>query len=312
MIQKEDVIVTATRAGYIKRTPLNLYKQQRRGGTGIIGTETKDDDIVEHLFTASNHSYLLFFTNKGRVYWLKAFKIPEGSRYSKGKAIVNLLSLDENEKISSILPIPVFSDVLYLLFTTKNGMIKKTSLSKFSNPRKKGIIAIKLREKDELVTVKLIPPGINMLLASRKGNAVKFKESDVRVMGRNSSGVRGIRLREKDEVIGLEVAKGDATLLTVTEKGFGKRTQMEEYRLIRRGGKGVTNIKSTNKNGAVVGIKTVMDNDELMCITKKGVIIRFKATDVSVIGRYTQGVRIMKLREDDSVVAVARVIQNNG
>ena len=312
LIQKEDVIVTATRAGYIKRTPLNLYKQQRRGGTGIIGTETKDDDIVEHLFTASNHSYLLFFTNKGRVYWLKAFKIPEGSRYSKGKAIVNLLSLDENEKISSILPIPVFSDVLYLLFTTKNGMIKKTSLSKFSNPRKKGIIAIKLREKDELVTVKLIPPGINMLLASRKGNAVKFKESDVRVMGRNSSGVRGIRLREKDEVIGLEVAKGDATLLTVTEKGFGKRTQMEEYRLIRRGGKGVTNIKSTNKNGAVVGIKTVMDNDELMCITKKGVIIRFKATDVSVIGRYTQGVRIMKLREDDSVVAVARVIQNNG
>ena len=311
LIQKEDVIITATRAGYIKRTPLNLYKQQRRGGTGIIATETKDDDIVEHLFTTSNHNYLLFFTNKGRIYWLKAFKVPEGSRYSKGKAIINLISLEEDEKINSILPIPVFSDVLYLLFATKNGMIKKTSLSKFSNPRKKGIISIKLREKDELVTVKLIPPGINMILASRKGNAVRFKESDCRVMGRNSSGVRGIRLREKDEVIGLEVAKGNATLLTVTEKGFGKRTQMEEYRLIRRGGKGVTNIKITNKNGAVVGIKTVMDTDELMCITKKGVIIRFKATDVSVIGRYTQGVRIMKLREDDSVVAVARVIQNN-
>jgi|SRR3989344_4258118 len=312
LIQKEDVIITATRAGYIKRTSLSLYKQQRRGGTGIIATETKDDDIVEHLFTTSNHSYLLFFTDKGRIYWLKAFKIPEGSRYAKGKGIVNLISLQDDERINSILPLPLFSDSLNLLFITKKGMLKKTSLSRFSKPRKKGIIAIKLKDKDELVNVKLIPSGINIIIASKKGNAVKFKESDARVMGRNSSGVRGIRLREKDEVIGLEIAKADATLLTITEKGFGKRTQMEEYRLIRRGGKGVTNIKITEKNGLVVGIKTVMDNDELMCITRKGVIIRFKATDVSVIGRHTQGVRIMKLREDDSVVAVARVIQNNG
>ncbi|MBS3134592.1 DNA gyrase subunit A [Candidatus Woesearchaeota archaeon] len=312
LIQKEDVIITATRAGYIKRTSLSLYKQQRRGGTGIIATETKDDDIVEHLFTTSNHSYLLFFTDKGRIYWLKAFKIPEGSRYAKGKGIVNLISLQDDERINSILPLPLFSDSLNLLFITKKGMLKKTSLSRFSKPRKKGIIAIKLKDKDELVNVKLIPSGINIIIASKKGNAVKFKESDARVMGRNSSGVRGIRLREKDEVIGLEIAKADATLLTITEKGFGKRTQMEEYRLIRRGGKGVTNIKITEKNGPVVGIKTVMDNDELMCITRKGVIIRFKATDVSVIGRHTQGVRIMKLREDDSVVAVARVIQNNG
>ncbi|MAG47411.1 DNA gyrase subunit A [archaeon] len=312
LIQKEDVIVTATREGYIKRTSLDLYKQQRRGGTGMRATETKDDDIVEHLFVTSNHNYLLFFTNKGRIHWLKAFKVPEGSRYSKGKAIINLLKLQEDEKIKSILPIPVFSEKLFLLFATKNGTMKKSPLTYFSKPRKAGVNAIKLKEKDELVTVKLIPQGINMILASKNGRAVKFKESDARQMGRNSSGVRGIRLNPKDSVMGLEVAKQDATLLTITEKGFGKRTLMEEYRLIKRGGKGVTNIKITNKNGPVVGIKTIMDDDELMCITKKGVVIRFSAKDVSVIGRNTQGVRVMKLKEDDKVVAVARVVQDNG
>ncbi len=308
LIENENIIITATRDGYIKQTLLEDYRQQKRGGTGIIATEKKEEDIVEHLFSTKTHSYLLFFTNAGRVYWLKAYNVPRGSRYSKGKAIVNLLKLEEGEKVNTILPISDLSRESYIMFATKRGKVKKTSLKSFSKPRKVGIKAIKLEDKDEVVSVKLTPGNLEIILGSKLGNAVKFNEVDVRVMGRNASGVRGIKLKEKDELIGMEIANPEATLLTVTEKGFGKRTEMNEYRLTRRGGKGVRNIKITEKNGRVVGIKTVKDEDETMFITQNGVVIRTTVKGISKIGRNTQGVRLIKLREGDKVKTVTRII----
>src|SRR3989344_3707460 len=308
LIENEAVIITATRDGYIKQTLLEDYRQQKRGGTGIIATEKKEEDIVEHLFSTKTHSYLLFFTNIGRVCWLKVYTIPRGSRYSKGKAIVNLLKLEEGEKVNAILPISDLSRESYIMFATKKGKVKKTPLKSFSKPRKIGIKAIKLEDKDEVVAVKLTPGNLGIIVGSKLGNAVKFNEVDVRVMGRNASGVRGIRLRDKDEVVGMEIANPEATLLTVTEKGFGKRTDMNEYRLTRRGGKGVRNIKITDKNGNVVGIKTVKDEDEAMFITQNGVVIRTTVNGISKIGRSTQGVRLIKLREGDKVKTVTRII----
>ncbi|MBS3156502.1 DNA gyrase subunit A [Candidatus Woesearchaeota archaeon] len=308
LIENEAVIITATRDGYIKQTLLEDYRQQKRGGTGIIATEKKEEDIVEHLFSTKTHSYLLFFTNIGRVCWLKVYNIPRGSRYSKGKAIVNLLKLEEGEKVNAILPISDLSRESYIMFATKKGKVKKTPLKSFSKPRKIGIKAIKLEDKDEVVAVKLTPGNLGIIVGSKLGNAVKFNEVDVRVMGRNASGVRGIRLKEKDEVVGMEIANPEATLLTVTEKGFGKRTDMNEYRLTRRGGKGVRNIKITDKNGNVVGIKTVKDEDEAMFITQNGVVIRTTVNGISKIGRSTQGVRLIKLREGDKVKTVTRII----
>src|SRR3989344_3882711 len=308
LIENEAVIITATREGYIKQTLLEDYRQQKRGGTGIIATEKKEEDIVEHLFSTKTHNYLLFFTNIGRVCWLKVYNIPRGSRYSKGKAIVNLLKLEEGEKVNAILPISDLSRESYIMFATKKGKVKKTPLKSFSRPRKMGIKAIKLENNDEVVAVKLTPGNLEVMLGSRLGNAVRFNEVDVRVMGRNASGVRGIRLKDKDEVVGMEIANPEATLLTVTEKGFGKRTEMSEYRVTRRGGKGVRNIKITDKNGNVVGIKTVKDEDEAMFITQNGVVIRTTVNGISKIGRSTQGVRLIKLREGDKVKTVTRII----
>ena len=308
LIENEAVIITATRDGYIKQTLLEDYRQQKRGGTGIIATEKKEEDIVEHLFSTKTHNYLLFFTNIGRVCWLKVYNIPRGSRYSKGKAIVNLLKLEEGEKVNAILPISDLTRESYVMFATKKGKVKKTPLKSFSRPRKMGIKAIKLENNDEVVAVKLTPGNLEVMLGSRLGNAVRFNEVDVRVMGRNASGVRGIRLKDKDEVVGMEIANPEATLLTVTEKGFGKRTEMSEYRVTRRGGKGVRNIKITDKNGNVVGIKTVKDEDEAMFITQNGVVIRTTVNGISKIGRSTQGVRLIKLREGDKVKTVTRII----
>ncbi|MBI4158984.1 DNA gyrase subunit A [Candidatus Woesearchaeota archaeon] len=308
LIKNEEIIITATRDGYIKQTLLEEYRQQKRGGTGIIATEKKEEDIVEHLFSTKSHNHLLFFTNAGRVYWLKAYKIPKGSRYAKGKAIVNLFKLNEGEKVNAILPIASLERESYIMFATKSGKVKKTPLKSFSRPRKVGIKAVKLEEKDEVVSVKLTPGNLEIIVGSKKGNAVKFNETDVRVMGRNASGVRGIRLGDKDELIGMEIANPEATLLTVTEKGFGKRTDINEYRLTRRGGKGVRNIKITEKNGSVVGIKTVKDEDETMFITQNGVVIRTTVKGISKIGRNTQGVRLIKLREGDKVKTVTRII----
>src|SRR3990167_8278439 len=239
LIENEAVIITATRDGYIKQTLLEDYRQQKRGGTGLIATEKKEEDIVEHLFSTKSHSYLLFFTNAGRVYWLKAYKIPKGSRYAKGKAIVNIFNLNEGEKVNAILPISNLEKESYIMFATKSGKVKKTPLKSFSKPRKAGIKAIKLENKDEVVSVKLTPGNLEIIIGSRKGNAVKFNEKDVRVMGRNASGVRGIRLKEKDAVVGMEIANPEGTLLTVTKNGYGKRTAISDYRLTRRGGKGV-------------------------------------------------------------------------
>ena len=310
LIQKEDVVITATYSGYIKQTSLALYRSQARGGIGAKGVNVSDDDLIEHMFITNNHSTLLFFTNKGKVHWLKAYQIPPGSRIAKGKAIVNLINLEKDEKLNAILPLANFNSQNYLMFVTKKGLLKKTSLEEYSRPRHGGIRAINIRDNDELVSVRLTPGNLEFILASKNGQAVKFNENDVRQMGRNAIGVRGIKLRGDDEVVGLEVALKNATLLTVTENGFGKRTDMDDYRLIRRGGSGVINIKINERNGKVVGIKTVRDDDEVMMISKSGIVIRMPMVNVSSIGRNTQGVTLMKLREGDKVTTVARTVKN--
>ncbi|HLD15867.1 MAG TPA: DNA gyrase subunit A [Candidatus Nanoarchaeia archaeon] len=306
MIKEEDVVITLTNSGYIKQIPLDTYKQQRRGGKGIIGTETKETDVVENLFVTSNHNSLLFFTNKGKIHWLKAYEVPVASRYAQGKAVVNLLNMEKDEKVKTLLPISQFDANKFLIFATKQGIVKKTSLAEYSNPRKGGIIAINLRDADELIQVALTDGSKELIMGTRNGNAVRFNENDVSVMGRNATGVRGIKLEMNDGVIGLETAIAGTTVLTVTEKGFGKRTPVDDYRLIRRGGSGVINIKVTEKNGKVAAIKTVFDDDEIMLITEKGVIIRVNAKDISVIGRNTQGVTIMRV-DNDKVRTVAKI-----
>jgi len=308
LIPEEDVIITATFSGYVKKQPLDVYKMQRRGGVGIQGTETKEEDIVEHLFTASTHSMILCFSNIGKIYWLKAYEIPSGSRYSRGTAIINILRMAQGERINAMIPIKEFDDKHFLIMATKKGLVKKTELSAYSNPRKGGIIALGLREGDELVNVRLTPGFLNFIMATKKGMAVKFNEKDVRCMGRGASGVRGVNLTSKDEIVGLEVALEVGDLLTITENGFGKRTPIKDYRLIKRGGKGVINIKTNERNGSVVGIKTVMEKDEAMFISQNGVIIRMPVSGISQIGRNTQGVKIMRLRPEDKVTTLARVI----
>jgi len=310
LINEEDIVVTITTAGYAKQTSLELYRSQGRGGTGIRATTTKEEDVVQELFITSNLSQLLFFTNKGRVHWLKAYEIPEASRYAKGGALVNLLHLDKEEKVSAVLPIKEFDDKHSLIFVTKKGVLKKSLLSEYSNPRKGGINAINLNGNDEVVQVRLTPGYLNFIIGTKNGQAVKFNEEDVRVMGRNATGVRGIKLRN-DEVIGMEVALEDGDLLTVTENGYGKRTAMSEYRLIKRGGSGVKNINVTEKNGKVIGIKTVKDYDEIMCVTDKGKIIRTEVNNISKVGRNTQGVILIRLKESDKVASVSRVVKNS-
>ncbi|MBU4502146.1 MAG: DNA gyrase subunit A, partial [Nanoarchaeota archaeon] len=309
MIPQEDVVVTVTHSGYIKKLPVTTYKKQKRGGKGVKGTGVKEEDAVEHLFTTSNHNYILFFTNKGKVHWLKAYQIPTASRYSRGKAIINLLFLGKEERVTALVPIQKFDENHFLLMATKKGLVKKTALSEFSRPRRGGIAAIKLKEGDELVKVLLTPGTLNIIVATKKGMAVKFNEKDVSAIGRTGMGVKGIKLKNRgDEVVGMEVALDAGTLLTVTENGFGKRTDMDEYTLIRRGGSGVINIKTTERNGDVVGVKTVQDSDEILIITKLGQMIRVNVKDISKIGRATQGVRVMRLDSGDKVTTIARVV----
>jgi DNA gyrase subunit A len=308
LIEEAPMVVTITHSGYVKRLPLDTYSSQKRGGRGVIGTGTKEEDFVENLFVASTHAYLLVFTNKGRVHWLKVYEVPEGSRQSKGKPIVNLINgLEADEKVATIIPVRHFVAGLYLLAATKKGTVKKTDLLAYSNPRNGGIIGITLEEGDELVSVVLTNGNREMLIATRNGWAVRFHEHDARDMGRAAKGVRGIRLRNDDFVIGMVLADGH-DILTITEKGYGKRTNASEYRMTRRGGKGVTNIKITEKNGKAVAIKEVNSSDGLMLISRNGIVIRTNVSDISVIGRATQGVRVMRLEEGDSVVACAKVI----
>jgi len=308
LVKEETMVITKTNSGYIKRTSLSLYKQQKRGGKGVIAAETKDEDFVDDLFIASTHSYILFFTNKGRVYWLKVYSIPEASRQAQGKAIVNLLNLESNEKVTAFVPVKSFDDQHYLVMATKKGIVKKTNLNAYSNPRKGGIIAVNLADDDSLVNVLLTDGKMRIMLATKKGMAVRFDEADVRPIGRSGMGVRGIRLRD-DDVIGMVAASDEDTLLTVTENGYGKRTMAPDYRITNRGGTGVINIICSERNGNVVSVKSVTDDDDIMFITKNGITIRIPAKYISVIGRNTQGARIMRLEENDKVVAAAKSVK---
>jgi DNA gyrase subunit A len=308
MIHEENVVVTITNEGYIKRIPLDTYSMQRRGGRGIIGMEMKEEDVVENLFISSTHNYILFFTNLGKLYWQKVYEIPEGSRQSRGKAIVNLLELQEGEMVNAMIPVTEFSEDRYLLMATRAGTIKKTPLSEFRNPRKAGIIAVTLDEGDELVKVLLTDRTKEVIMVSKKGKAIRFFEEDVRPMGRAARGVRGMTLYgQDDEVVSMDLVDETTTLLTVTENGFGKRTEYSQYPAYRRGGKGVITIVTNARNGSVSKVKSVAEYDELMFTSADGIIIRIPAKDISIQGRNTQGVRIMNLRPGDKVVGVARI-----
>ncbi|MBW2996502.1 DNA gyrase subunit A [Candidatus Woesearchaeota archaeon] len=309
LIKSENMVISITHSGYIKRQPVGTYKAQKRGGKGVIAATTKEEDFVEDLFIANTHSYVLFFTNKGKLKWLKVYEIPEAGRTAKGVAIVNLLRLAEGEKITAYVPVKSLEEG-YLFMATKKGIVKKTAMKEFSRPRKGGIIALGLGEGDELISVKRTTGKSVILLATKNGQAVKFDENNVRSMGRGAKGVRGIKLKGKDRVIGMEIAKDERTLFTITENGYGKRTLISEYRLINRGGSGVKNIICSERNGKVVAVKSVKDEDELMLISQKGIGIRVQAKGISVIGRATQGVRVMKLSEGDKVAAVAKVVGN--
>jgi DNA gyrase subunit A len=310
LIAEEDMVITITHQGYIKRLGVSAYKRQGRGGRGVIGMETKEEDFVEHLFVASTHDYILFFTNNGRCYWQKVYEIPQVGRASKGKPIVNLLDLGKDENITAFVPVKQFEENLYVVMSTKNGVIKKTSLSAFKNPRKGGIIAINIPEDDKLIEAKITDGSFDILLATKEGQAIRFPEIKVREMGRGAYGVRGVSLQNKDYAIGMVVIKRDTTLLAVTENGFGKRSHISEYRITNRGGKGIINIKTTQRNGKVVAVMMVEDEDELMIITQKGIIIRQSVKQIKAIGRNTQGVKLINLEEGDRVVDVARVIKS--
>lgn len=307
LIKEETVVITYTFSGYIKRIPLSEYRQQNRGGKGVTAAGMKEDDFVEDIFISSSHDHIMLFTNKGKVYWLKAYEIPPASRQSKGKHIINVVDMDKEEKVTAILSVKKFDETHFILMATAKGTIKKTNLIEYSNPRKTGIAAIKLEEADNLVNVKLTDGKQEVILATRNGLAIRFKEEDVRTVGRVSQGVRGCKLKDKDYVIGMEICDEKTTLLTVTEKGYGKRSLVSDYRLINRGGSGVINLKTTDKNGKVVAVKAVLETDELMCISRKGIAIRVPVHGISIIGRATQGVRIMKLPDDDFVVSCAKI-----
>ena len=306
LIKEEQTVVALTHFGYIKRMPIDTYKSQRRGGKGITGIATREEDFVKQIFTASTHDTILFFTNKGKLYKLRGFEIPEAGRTAKGTAIVNLLSLDPGEKVSAVIPIQNFAEGKYLLMATKHGLIKKTALTEYNSSRKTGLQGITLKEEDELIAVRLTDGQDNIVLVSRNGMCITFDEKDVRPIGRVSQGVIGIRLDDDDELIGMEsvIAGGKATLLAITENGFGKRTELDEYRVQIRGGKGVITYKITQKTGKLVGVRIADDNDDVMLITDTGTIIRLKVKDISVLGRSTQGVTLMRTTDGGKVVSI--------
>ncbi len=309
LITQEDVVITISHSGYVKRLPVSSYKRQHRGGKGVIAATVREEDFIEDLFIASTHDYMLFFTDKGKVYWLKVHEIPQVGRTARGKAVVNLINISSDEAITSFIPVKEFNESYFLVMATKKGVIKKTRLDNYSHPRKGGIVAIKLRPDDGLIGCALTDGNQEILLATKEGKAIRFKDSQVRSMGRGAAGVKGINLGKKDEVIGMEIVKPKCTLLSVTEKGFGKRTAFEEYRIQSRGGRGVINIKTTDRNGRVVGVKSVADKDETIIITQAGMVVRCPVKDVRTIGRNTQGVRFISLKSKDRVVSIAKVAE---
>jgi len=310
LIAEEDMVVTISHRGYIKRNPISLYRAQRRGGKGMTGARPAEEDFVEHLFVASSHDYFLFFTNKGRVYWKKVHEIPEGGRMSKGKAIVNLLDLKKGERVATILPVREFEEDRYVVMATKKGLVKKTALTAYSYPRSVGTIGVKIREEDELIAVRVSNGDQDIFLTTREGKSIRFKESEVKPTGRVSSGIIGIRMQAGNEVVGMEIIGEGDTIRTVTENGYGKRTRTEEYPTQGRGGQGVLTIKTTERNGPVVYSYQVTDQDQLMIITEHGKIIRLRVADISVIGRNTQGVRLINLGEGEKVVGVAKFMED--
>lgn len=307
LIAEEEMVITVSHTGYIKRNSVSLYRRQRRGGVGIKAMEVKEEDFVKDLFIASTHSYMMFFTNIGRVHWLKVHEIPQAGRAAKGKAIVNLLQLQEGEQVTAMLSVKDFAEGNFLVMATEKGVIKKTPLSGFSNPRAGGIIAIGLDEGDQLIAVRQTDGNKNIFLGTRKGQAIQFKEDEVRLIGRGGRGVKGIELEKGDSVVGMEIVVPNTTILTVSEKGYGKRTAIDEYRVQGRGGKGIINLKIADKNGEVVGIRQVFEEDEIMIVSSDGTLIRFKVKGISVIGRDTQGVKLIDLKEGDRVVSIARI-----
>ncbi|HXA96844.1 MAG TPA: DNA gyrase subunit A [Candidatus Dormibacteraeota bacterium] len=307
LLADEDMVVTITRSGYIKRTHVEAYRSQKRGGKGVTGMETKEEDIVEDLFVASTHSFLLFFTNKGKVHWLKVHEIPEGGRQAKGKAMANVLSLADGERVATCVPVRDFESGGSVLFATKQGKVKKTELSAFSHPRAGGILAITLEDGDEVMGARRTDGQREVLLSTKQGMIIRFPEEEVRPMGRTAAGVRGIDVDEGDQVIAAETVKEGVTVLTVTERGYGKRTPLDEYRLQGRAGKGIIDIKTGGRNGAVIGLLQVREGDDILVVTTKGKIIRLHADEITSQGRNTMGVRIIELDADDQVGNIARV-----
>jgi DNA gyrase subunit A len=309
LIAEEDMVVTITHTGYIKRNPISLYRSQHRGGKGKVGINVKEEDFVEDLFVASTHDYILFFTDAGKIHWMKVHELPQAGRLTRGKAIVNLLNLSPQEKVTAILSLKDFTKEIFITFMTKRGTIKKTALEAYSNPRSGGIIAIHLDEGDELISTKLTDGKQHLFIGTKMGKAIHFPESQIREMGRTARGIRGIKISKQDEVVGMEVVAPHTQILTVTANGYGKRTQASEYRIQNRGGSGIFTVKRTQRTGDVIGIKTVVDEDELMVISNKGKIIRLRAVDIPVQGRSTQGVRLITLEEGERVVAVAKLAE---
>ncbi len=309
IIAEEDVVVTISHGGFIKRFPVSGYRRQGRGGKGVTGAGTKEDDFIEHMFVASTHQYILFFTEKGKCYWLKVHEVPEGGRTTKGRSVVNLLDKDKDDNITAFVAVKEFRDDQYLIMATEKGTIKKTVLSAYGNVRKGGINAINLAAGDKLIEVKMTDGKNDIVIGTSNGFAIRFNEKDVRDMGRTATGVRGVRLGKGDKAVGLLVIRSDkATVLVVTEKGYGKRSDIEDYRITKRGGKGVITVKTTDKVGKLIALMEVVDRDELVIISTQGMIIRQSVKDLRVMGRNTQGVRVIRLNEHDSIADIARVV----
>jgi len=311
LIAEEDMVITISHTGYIKRIPVSTYRRQRRGGRGLNGADLKADDWVEHLFIASTHDYLLVFTTAGQVYWLKVHELPQAGRAARGKPIVNCVALKPGEQIAALVPVREFADDKTLIFATRLGTVKKTVLSAYGNVRSNGIAAINIEDGDQLIDVQICDPNSDIVLATKQGMSIRFHQGDVRDMGRVATGVKGIELDDGDEVIGMVVVRRDVTLLVVSEHGYGKRSELSEYRVQKRGGRGIITLKVTDKTGTIVALKEVLPDDELMMITKHGIIIRVPVEGIRVIGRNTQGVRVMNLEAGDAVVGVARVVKED-
>jgi DNA gyrase subunit A len=309
LIAEEDMAITVSNTGYIKRTAISTYRNQRRGGKGRIGMRTRDEDFVSHLFVASTHAYIMIFSDRGRAYWLKVHEIPDVGPGGKGKSIANLVSMEDGEKIAAMLTVKEFEDDKFVVMGTERGIVKKTALSAFSNPRAGGIIAMGVEDGDSVIGVQVTDGTREIFIGTRNGMAIRFQETDVRAMGRSAYGVRGITLRDDDSVVAVDLVRPVGTLLTVTERGFGKRTEMEEYRVQSRGGVGIINIATTERNGMVVGLAFVEEGDELLLITQQGMILRMQASDVRAIGRATQGVTLIDIEGEDKVVSIARLVE---